>query len=403
MIMKTLQGARRFICALFLAQALLPSATGLFAQTLSLSGFEFELSGSGGDDGGLAFAGALKVGAAASFGSHFNLSAGVELASSNILSLFYIKEENRTNSSLKVTSVAMEFPFADGWTLTPAVFLGEYADVASGGLLAKALKIAMRPPEFLRYGQLSVFSSETNTQGLGAGLSWSARKRPLAVAAYAAWNGDKETPGFNVYAETAGAFKGISWNVFAILGRGEEDGITGLAAQDFYASGGFSALVEGEGNLSLYMQAKILPFRLGSTSYFTENIESRVHFLFEPRYRSRFFASSATFFVSPVMQDKDLKLLDIEEGVLYAGLNLSLEAGRLFSQERSLGINATLLADTSSTLANSWNEILNFYVSPFFKFEGAVFTLTASVFLNLNKISSPLSAGEINLHIEATL
>ncbi len=377
-------------------------AQSFFAQTLSLTEFELELKGREDGDSSLGLAGTLKAGAAASFGSHFNLSAGAEISSSDIRSLFAINEESRTSASIKITAIAMEFPFSAGWSFTPAVFLGEYTDVASGALLSKALKVKMRPPEFLRYGALSVFSTETNTQGLGGGFAWSAKKHPVAVAAYGTWNGETETAGFNAYVQAAGTLSGLSWNIFAVFGRGEEDNAASLRADDFYMSGGFSASVEGEGNLSLYMQAKVLPFRLGSSNYFTENIENRLHLFFEPRYRGRFFAASAAFFLSPVMQEKDIPFLDLEEGVLYAGTNIMLEVGGLASGGKSFGFNVALFADANSVTAD-WGDILRICVSPFFKIEGDVFTFTASAFLNMSKISSPLSAGEINLHIEAAL
>ena len=429
--MKTLRGARRFFCASLLCLSLLlGGAAGLFAQSITLTEFDLELKGLEDEDGFLGIAGTLKAGGAISFGGRFNLLASAEMSSSNIISLFNIAEETRASISFKLTSVAMEFPVYNGWVLTPVVLLGEYADVASGDLLARSLKVKMRESDFLRYGALSAFSNETNTQGLGAGLSWRAERNPLAVAAYATWDGKIavsgvtlndvsqssimsgiwdgkiENTGFNVYAQFTGTWRALSWNIFGIFGRGEENSACELYADDFYMSGGFSALVAGDHNLSLYMQAKVLPFKLGSSNYFSENIESRMHFLFEPRYTGRVFSAAAAFFLSPVMQEKNVPFLDLEDDVLYAGANISFEGGGAVWHGMSAGLNFALLADTSSISASdssAWNDILRICVSPFFKFEGNVFTFTASVFLNFSKITSPLSAGEINLHLEAAL
>ena len=405
--MKTLRGARRFFRAFLLATALfLPGATGLFAQSFSLSEFDLELKGLEGEDGYLRLAGTVKAGGAVSFGSHFTLSASAELSSRDLRSIFMINEPERESASLKVASVAMEFPFSRGWGFVPVLFLGEYADVASDDLLMKTLKVSMRPPEFLRYGALSVFSAETDTQGLGGGLAWSAKKHPLAAAAYGTWDGFVDMAGFNVYAQFAGAWRALFWNIFGAFGRGEEDASAGLSADDFYVSGGITALVEGDANLSLYVQAKLLPFKLGSSSYLSENVERRVHLLFEPRYTGRLFSAGAAFFLTPVMQEKYVPFLDLDEDALYAGANISLEWGAIASRGMSGGLNAALFADTgglSESGGAAWNDILRICASPFFKVKGDVFTFTVSAFVNFSKIASPLSAGEINLHLEAAL
>ena len=421
--MKTLRGARRFLCALLLMlQPLLGGAAGLFAQSFSLTRFDLELRGLEGEAGSLGIAGTLKAGGAVSFGRHFNLFASAELASGNVISLFNIDEDTRAGATLKVTSVAMEFPFSDGWALTPVVFLGEYVDVASDDLLARTLKTSMSESEFLRYGALSVFSNETNTQGLGGGLIWRAEKHPLALAAYGSWDGkvmvsgitessaiswlwdgNIESSGFNVYAQFAGIWRALSWNMFAILGRGEEDSAAWLSYDDFYMSAGLTALVGNEDNFSFYVQASVLPFKLGSSSYFKENIASRLHFLFEPRYTARAFSAAAAFFVSPVMQEKNVPFLGLEEGVLYAGGNISVEGGGVAWGDKSIGLNFALFADTSGANSGGWQDILRICASPFFKVKGDVFILTVSAFFNFSKILTPLSAGEINLHIEAAL
>ncbi len=400
--MNTFIRKRSFPCRFLLVVALFSlCAQGLFAQAFSLKEFEFELRGFESEDGVLGVEGTLKTGAVASFGRHFNLSAGVELSSSNVLGLFHPNEDERIIADFEVTSLAFEFPFYNGWSLTPVVFMGTYTDVASSDFLLETLKVKMQVPEFLRYGTLSVFSNETYTQGLAAGFAWRAEVFPIAAAAYAGWNGSAETPAFNVYAQTSGSWRGLSWNVFAVLGNGKEDSIANLSTDDLYMTAGLSALAISERNFSIYMQAKMLPLNLSSPT----NLESRFHLLFEPRYTGRFFATSAAFFISPVMQEKDIPFLDLEEGVLYAGTNLMLEGIFPTVKRKSTGLNFTLLVDTSTMndSYSSWQDIMRICVSPFFKMDLDIFTLTVSAFLNINRITSPLSAGEINLHIEAAL
>ena len=379
--------------------ALLPAAP--FAQAFRMTEFDLDSSIRQNTDGSAYTGAVLKTGGEFSAAGRVNFVFGLEFDTDNLLYIFRGNPETRRPADAFVTRMALEFPVqAGGQHILPAVFLGEYADLSSGDLLLRTLRTRLEKPDFLRSRPFSLFSDETTTTGIGAGAVWRAALLPVTAGGWISWNQEIAAPGFRFHAQTAGAVPGLIWNVFAVFGAGSgEEAESG--EQDFTLSAGFSVHAGAENRLSLYMQGKVQPLSLRSPGGIPDRISERLHFLFEPRYTGSLVQMAAAFFLSPVMQPYSVPWLDPAEDSQYAGMNIRFALGNEWENGQSIGVNFTLLSALNGTEVRT--EDTAYCLGPFFRFTAGGMLFTLGTTLNLSRISSPLSAGEINLHVEAAL
>ena len=385
------------IYAVFLAFFCFCCTGALAAQQFSLSKFDFETRFFE-RDGSAALTSLVETGGTLSLAKHFRISAGLSLFTGDMLDFFHAAESKKKDAMLELDWIAVEFPVAVSGGLVPALFSGKYGDLSSGDLLFRTLRATLEKPLFSKYGPMEIFSDKTETSGAGAALIWTAETIPLAAAAYAFWNADSENPGYNIYAQTAGAGQTLLWNIFAGIetggNAGRDDGV--------YFSAGFSAEAGAGNPFSLYMQTKILPFEIQGGKSLSQEVSEKIHFLLEPRFNGSLFSLHTSFFISPVLEEKEIPYLDINSDGQYFGMNLRFVCGSIFSHRQNLGFDFTIFSDTDiNTDYNSEDFI--FCVSPFFNISTGGSIITFSVTLNPAKIDSLLSAGEINLHIKAAL
>lgn len=382
--------------AFFLFFCFFPAGT-LFSQQFAVTKFKFE-TGFFKEDDELVESAALEAGAALALGSHFRLAAGIDISMENALDFFHANEDKKKAADLELAGVAFEFPFyAAGQFFTPALFSGNYSDLASGGLLLKTQRVALQKPLFAQRGPMAVFSDETETTGAGAAFLWRAGILPVAAAAYASWNAETTDPEFAVFAQAAGAGETLRWNVFAGVETGENDAEKDTA----YVSAGFSAEAGADRFFSLYLQAQLLPFDVRQSGPLADKLERKAHFLVEPRFKGNAFYFSAAFFLSPVLQPKNIPYLDIYDDGQYIGVNTRFSYGDGVSSKKTGGFDVTVIKDTESG-ENASDDVL-FCISPFYRMMLKGCAMTVSLSFNPDKMADFLSAGEINLHIEAAL
>lgn len=367
------------------------------AQQFSPTKFDFETRLFNRDNR-VTLTSALETGGELSLAEHFKVSAGINLYADDMLNFFHAAEAKKKPAELELAFLAAEFPFNVGGRIVPALFTGNYANLSSGDLLFRTLRTRMNKPEFIKRGPMEIFSDDTETSGLGAAFMWTAETVPVAVAAYSAWNAETDNPGYNVFAQTAGAGRTLLWNIYAGVEKdGTETGTGGL-----YLSAGLSAEAGAERPFSLYMQTKILPFDLMNGESLVKNLEKKVHFMLEPRFNGNLFSVHAAFFISPVLAVKEVPYMDINDEGQYLGMNLRFTCGTLLFHKQNLGFDFTMVSDTDKNSDDNSKDII-FLISPFFNIAAGGSVITFSISLNPAKITSPFSAGEINLHIEAAL